>query len=552
MRRLLALVSLPLAFALPLAAQQQSFTRADTLRGSNGPARAWWDAAFYDLHVGISPADSSISGWNGITYRVLEPAAEMQIDLQEPLVMDSIVQGGRRLDFRRDGNAFFVSLAEPQRAGELRTVTAYYHGKPVAAVRPPWDGGFIWRRDSWGTQWVATANEGLGASVWWPNKDFGADEPDSQRVAITVPSRMTNVSNGRLRGVTPHPDGTTTFEWFVANPINNYNISVNAGVYAYWTEALEGEDGTLTMDFWPLAENLEKAKAQWTQARTTLRCFEHWFGPYPWYEDGFKLIETPHLGMEHQSAVAYGNGYENGYRGTDLSGTGIGLEWDFIIVHETAHEWWGNNISAKDHADLWVHESFANYAENIYTECLTGDAEKGAAYVIGSRARITNNVPIVGPYGVNGTGSGDMYYKGGSMLHTLRQLVDDDRKWREMLRGLNRTFRHQTVTGAQVEEYLARESGLDLAAFFHQYLRTTMVPALEYRLDGSRLSYRWTDVVPGFDMPVRVTLKPGEYTLIEPTAEWQTVQVDLPGTGSFVLDPDFYATTRNADGGAGR
>jgi aminopeptidase N len=253
------MVSVPLTFTLPLAAQQPGFTRADTLRGSNGPARAWWDAAFYDLHVAINPADSSIMGWNGITYRVLEPAAEMQIDLQEPLVMDSVVQTGRRLEFRRDGNAFFVTLAEPQRAGELRIVTAYYHGKPVAAVRPPWDGGFIWRRDSWGTDWVATANEGLGASVWWPNKDFGADEPDSQRVAITVPSGMTNVSNGRLRGVTPHSDGTTTFEWFVANPINNYNISVNAGAYAYWTEEFEGEDGALTVEFWALAEDVEWA-----------------------------------------------------------------------------------------------------------------------------------------------------------------------------------------------------------------------------------------------------------------------------------------------------
>jgi aminopeptidase N len=552
MRRLLAAIVLPLACAFPLGAQQQGFTRADTLRGSNGPARAWWDAAFYDLHVAISPSDSTISGWNGITYRVLEPATGMQIDLQEPLVMDSIVQGGRRLEFRRDGNAFFVSLAEAQRAGDVKTVTAYYHGRPVAAERPPWDGGFIWQKDSRGRHWVATANEGLGASIWWPNKDYGADEPDSQRVAITVPSRMTNVSNGRLRSVTPHADGTTTFEWFVANPINNYNISVNAGAYAHWTEAFEGEDGELTMDFWPLAENLDRARMQWKQAGTTIRCFEHWFGPYPWYEDGFKLIETPHLGMEHQSAVAYGNGYRNGYRGTDLSGTGIGLGWDFIIVHETAHEWWGNNISAQDHADLWVHESFANYAENIYTECLTGDPEKGAAYVIGSRARINNDRPIVGPYGVNGTGSGDMYYKGGSMLHTLRQLVDDDGRWREMLRGLNGTFRHQTVTGAQVEEYLARASGLDLDAFFDQYLRTTMVPALEYRREGSRLSYRWADIVPGFDMPVRVTLKNGEYTLIRPTTEWQTVQIDLPDGSAVALDPDFYATLRNADSASGR
>jgi len=538
---------LALILAGPLAAQEQTFTRADTLRGSNGPARAWWDATFYDLHVAVSPPDSSIAGWAAITYRVLEPAAEMQIDLQMPLVIDSIVQSGVPLTYRRDGNAFFVTLAEPQHAGETKTVTVHYRGQPVAAVRPPWDGGFIWRADSAGLPWVATANEGLGASVWWPNKDYLADEPDSQRVAITVPDRMTNVSNGRLRSMQRNMDGTTTWEWFVVNPINNYNITVNAGSYAHWSETFEGEAGPLTLDFWPLEVNLDRARSQWTQARTTLRCFEHWFGPYPWYEDGFKLIETPHLGMEHQSAVAYGNGYENGYRGTDLSGTGLGLEWDFIVVHETAHEWFGNNISVKDHADMWVHESFANYSENLYTECLTGDREKGAQYVIGTRTRVSNDAPIVGPYGVNGTGSGDMYYKGGNVLHTLRQLVDDDAKWREMLRGMNREFRHQTVTGAQVEAYLARESGLTLDAFFEQYLRTTTIPVLEYRLEGARLSYRWADVVSGFDMPVRVTLAPGTQTLIRPTTQWQTVQANLTAADPFALDPDFYAILRNAD-----
>jgi aminopeptidase N len=547
MRRLLV-VTLATIIVSPVSAQEATYTRADTLRGSNGPGRAWWDATFYDLHVSIDPADSSIVGWNGITYRVLAPANEMQIDLQMPLEIDSITQDGATLRFRRDGNAFFVALEQPQRTGELRTVTVWYHGQPVAAVRPPWDGGFIWRTDGAGRPWVATANEGLGASVWWPDKDYLADEPDSQRVAITVPDRMTNVSNGRLRSVTPNPDGTATFEWFVSNPINNYNISVNAGSYAHWMEEYAGESGTLTMDFWPLAENLQRARRQWTQARTTIQCFEYWFGPYPWYEDGFKLIETPHLGMEHQSAVAYGNGYENGYRGTDLSGTGIGLEWDFIIVHETAHEWFGNNISVKDHADMWVHEAFANYAENLYTECLTGDREKGATYVIGTRERIGNESPIIAPYGVNGSGSGDMYYKGGNMLHTLRQLVGDDAKWRGILRGLNRTFWHQTVTTQQVESYLSRETAIELDAFFDQYLRTTMVPVLEYRLEDYGLSYRWTDVVPGFEIPIRVTLAPGTLSWITPTAEWQTVEAQLASPADFTVDRNFYVEVRDVAG----
>jgi aminopeptidase N len=397
---------------------------------------------------------------------------------------------------------------------------------------------------------VATANQGLGASVWWPNKDHGSEEPDSQRIAITVPTPMVDVSNGRLRSTTVNDDGTTTFEWFATEPINNYGISVNAGTYAHWQEIFQGEDGPLTMDYWPLAENEAAARRQWTQARSMMRCFEHWFGPYPFYADGFKLVEAPHLGMEHQSAVAYGNGYANGYRGTDLSGTGQGLKWDFIIVHEAAHEWFANNVTAKDEADMWVHESFANYAENLYTECLTGSREAGAEYVIGTRARIQNDRPVQGVFGVNYSGSGDMYYKGGNLLHTIRQLVDDDARWREILRGLNRTFRHQTVTGAQVEEYIARESGVDLARVWDQYLRTTMVPVLEYRLDGSTLAYRWTDVVPDFGMPVRVDLGDGTLTWLRPTSAWQTVETTLTGTEDLVVDENFYVEARRITGPA--
>jgi aminopeptidase N len=542
-------LSLPIALVLallatPLGAQQRRpFTHADTLRGTDGPARSWWDVTFYDLHVSVSPADSSIAGWNEIVYRVLQPGSELQVDLQEPMRVDSMTQRGVKLDYRRDGNAFFVELPARQQAGETHSVTVFYAGKPRAAMRPPWDGGYIWRRDSLGNRWVSTADQGLGASVWWPNKDWGGDEPDSQRVAVTVPTPMVDVSNGRLRAVSINDDGTSTFSWFVSSPINNYSISVNAGTYAHWRELYEGEAGTLTMDFWPLAAHEAAARRQWTQARSMMKCFEHWFGPYPWYEDGYKLVEAPHLGMEHQSAVAYGNGYANGYRGTDLSGTGQGMTWDFIIVHESAHEWWGNNISMRDAADMWIHESFANYAENLYVECQTGSKEAGAEYVIGTRARVQNDRPIVGAYGVNDEGSGDKYYKGGNMLHTIRQLVDDDAKWREILRGLNETFWHQTVTSAQVEGYMSRASGVDLSKVFDQYLRTTMIPVLEWRIDGGKLSYRWAEVVDGFDMPVRVTLRDGAFDWIQPTTTWQDTDVQV-GAADFSVDENFYVEAR--------
>ncbi len=365
------------------------YTHADTLRGSNGPARAWWKTTFYDLHVRVNPADSSIAGYNGIVYRVLGASQEMQIDLQPPLVVDSMVQDAQHVSYRRDGNAFFVSLTKPQHTGDANEIVVYYHGKPVAARNPPWDGGFIWRRDSLGNRWVATANEGVGASIWWPNKDIPSEEPDSQRIAITVPDPMVDVSNGRLRSTTHNADGTTTFEWFVVNPINNYSVSVNAGTYAHIAETFNGEAGNLTMDYWPLAYHREAAATQFKQAKSMMACFEHWFGPFPWYEDGYKLVEAPHLGMEHQSAIAYGNHYKNGYLGRDLSGTGHGLKWDFIIVHESAHEWWGNSITDSDAADMWIHESFANYAENLYTECQEGK-QAGAEYVIGTRHLVKN------------------------------------------------------------------------------------------------------------------------------------------------------------------
>ena len=541
-----AILCAPLALGAQAVRAAPVFTHADTIRGSNTPQRAWWDVAFYDLHVKVNPGDSSITGYNAITYRVLKPAPgrEMQIDLQMPLVVDSIVQEGLELSARRDGNAFFVTPIAPQRRGAKKTISVYYHGKPTVATHAPWDGGFVWARDSLARDWVVTANEGLGASVWWPNKDIYSDEPDSQRVAITVPNSLFDVSNGRLRGTTPNGDGTTTYEWFVRNPINNYDIAVNAGDYAHFGDVYQGEKGKLTLDFYPLDYHLDTAKKQFQQVKPMLQCFESWFGPFPWYEDGYKLVETPHLGMEHQSAVAYGNHYKNGYLGRDRSATGHGLLWDFIIIHESAHEWFGNSITMKDPADMWIHEGFATYAEGLYTECQQGK-KAGAEYTIGQRKIIRNDVPIVGVYGVNHEGSGDMYDKGANLLHTIRQLVDDDARWRGILRGLGKTFWHQIVTTKQVEDYISRQSGMDLSKVFDEYLRTTKVPTLEYKLEGQKLSYRWSNVVPGFAMPVKVTTSTGSYSWIKPTETWKTVAEKLSRPEDFRVDENFYVNAKD-------
>jgi aminopeptidase N len=541
---LLVLQVLP-PLAAAATAQTPTFTRADTLRGSITAERGWWDVTFYDLHVTIDPADSTISGWNGITYRVTGKPREMQIDLQTPLLVDSVVRNGRGLQFRREGNALFVRPAPGQRVGGSETVTVYYHGRPKVAENPPWDGGLIWARGPGGEPWVSVACQGLGASVWWPTKDTQADEPDSQRVALTVPDSLQAVANGRLRAVERRRNGTTTYEWFVTSPINNYTVSAYIGRYARMDETFQGEDGPLTLTLWPLAAHLDRARDQFAQVQPVLRCFERWFGPYPWYRDGYQLIEAPHLGMEHQSAVAYGNGYLNGYRGKDLSGTGWGLTWDFIIVHETAHEWFGNNITTADIADMWVHEAFANYSESLYTECRYGSAA-GAAYVIGTRTHVENDRPIVGPFGVNARGSGDMYSKGGNMLHTIRHIIDDDARWARILRGLNTEFRHRIVTGRQVRAYIAEHAGVPLGKVFEQYLATTRIPILEYRLEGNRLSFRWAGVVPGFDMPVRVRVSADSTVRLAPTESWQTTALPLARPEDFGVDENFYVVGRRA------
>ncbi|MET3129417.1 aminopeptidase N [Arcicella rosea] len=518
---------------------KKTYTRQDTLRGSITPERAWWNLQYYHLSVKVQPNDSTISGNNLITYKVLKPAQIIQIDLQNPMQITKVEQDGQALNYKRDGNAFFVELQKKQVVGKTESIKVFYEGKPRIARRPPWDGGFSWKKDSEGNWFITTSCQGLGASVWWPCKDHMYDEADSMLISITVPKKLQDISNGRLLRVIDNPDDTRTFDWFVSNPINNYGVNINIGNYVHFSEKYKGLKGDLDCNYYVLPEDLEKAKVQFKQVPMMLKAFEHWFGPYPFYEDGYKLVQVSYLGMEHQSSVTYGNKFANGYLGRDLSGTGWGLKWDFIIVHESGHEWFANNITDKDIADMWIHESFTNYSESLFTEYHFGK-EAGAAYVRGCRKLIGNQEPIIGDYEVNESGSGDMYYKGGNMLHTIRQIIDNDEKWRQILVGLNKDFYHQTVDTKQIENYISKKTGINLSKVFDQYLRNTKIPTLEYKLEKGEITYRWTTCIDGFNMPIKVENAKGKYQFIQPSTEWKS----LKGITELKIDENFYVNVK--------
>jgi len=525
--------------------QKAAFTRADTLRGTLTPLRTCYDLTYYHLDVSIDIDQKSISGSNEFVFTATQDFKRLQFDLFANLKVEKVIYQNQEIPFTREFNAVFVTFPKTIRKGNKDRFTVFYSGHPIVARNAPWDGGFIFAEDKSGKPWVSVACQGLGASCWWPNKDHQSDEVDSMLVSIRVPKDLKEVSNGRLRSIQKQADGTAKFNWFIGNPINNYNVTFYIGDYAHWTDEYQGENGKLTLDYWALSQDSAQAKPHWDQdVRPMLQCFEHWFGPYPFYSDGYKLVEAPHLGMEHQSAVAYGNQFKMGYLGKDLSGTGWGLKFDFITVHESGHEWFGNNITSKDIADMWIHESFTNYSEALFTECKNGKAA-GEDYVIGIRHNIANDIPIIGSYGVNKEGSGDMYYKGANMVHMIRQLIGNDEKFRNILRGLNKTFYHKTVTTAEVENYIAEQSGLKLQKIFDQYLRHATIPELEYKINGTQLSYRWKAEVKDFDMPVKVSLTPDNYTYIYPTSTWKTAEIDPSiKDETFKADPNFYITIK--------
>jgi len=514
-------------------------THADSLRGSVTAERAWWDVQRYDISIWPDYLQKTTVGNDLITYKVVGKVQPgMQIDLQTALHIDSIVYNGyRRLGFSQEGNAWHVKTPL-QAVGEVNTVRVYFSGTPHESTRPPWSGGWTWTKDSLGRPWMTVTCQGMGASLWYPCKDHQSDEPDKgASLTVTAPDSLVVVSNGRQEFRKENGDGTATTKWAVVNPISNYCIIPYIGKYVHFHEDFQGEKGHLDLDYWVLDYNLERAKAYLPeQVHNMLQSHEYWFGPYPFYEDGYKLVDVQHPGMEHQSAVAYGNYYSFGYRGRDASGTGLGKKWDFIVVHESGHEWFGNNLTSKDLADMYIHEGYTNYSETLFVDYMYG-RDAGNAYNYGIRRGIRNDRPIIARYDINEEGSGDMYPKAGNMLHTIRHSIDDDSLFRQILRGMNRDFYHQTVTTEQIEHYLSVHSGFDYQKVFDQYLRTTQIPVLDYYFssDGQQVTYRYSNCVAGFNLPL--VLQSGRTKMrILPTDQWQSSTVSTGQAALWAAD----------------
>ena len=512
----------------------ETIKNEDSLKGSNTPYRDFWDVKKYELSVEPNFEKKTVSGSNLISFEITKDIKNptFQIDLQQPMEYQFI---GLKKCFtpKRKGDFIFIETKKSFKKGEKYTFTIHFSGNPKVAKKAPWDGGWVFSKDQNGNPFMSVAQEGTGVSLWLPTKDLWSDEPDQGIVMkIITPKDLVGVGNGRLIKQTQEK-GKNTFTWEVKNAINPYSIVPNVGKYVNFKDSFDGEKGKLDLDYWVLDYQLEKAKKQFQQVKPMMQAFEYWFGAYPFYEDSYKLVESPYLGMEHQSNVAYGNHFENGYLGRDLSGTGVGLNWDFIIIHESGHEWFANNITAKDQADMWIHESFTAYSETLFTEKYM-DKNAAETYVRGTRQAVENDIPIIGKYGIRNEGSGDMYYKGANMLHTIRQVINDDEKFRQILRGLNKDFYHQTVTTQQIENYISTQSGIDFSSVFDQYLRTTKIPTLEYSQTGNLLKFRYQNAVEKLKLPIRIN---GNQE-ISPTEQWQTIT--LKTDASVVFDDNYF------------
>ncbi len=517
-------------------------TRAEIIRGGDGPMRTCYHVVSYHLDVRIDPQTQSIKGSNKITFQTLSDFEMMQVDLFTNLAVGRILLDDKSVaTVTREYGAMFIHLPETMVKGSTHSVTIEYGGHPIVAQRPPWSGGFTWEHDDAGNPWVVVTCQGTGASLWWPNKDQQTDRPDNVTISVTVPPGLEDVSNGRLQARTVQPDGWVRYDWFVSYPINNYCVTFNIGKFAHFSDEYDHEGRKLTLDYYVLPKNLEKAKKQFAQVKDMLDTYEKDFGPYPFYRDGFKLIDCPHTGMEHQSAVAYGNHYVGGYRGR--SSSAVGLKFDFIIIHECAHEWWGNNICSKDVADMWIHESFGAYAESLFVEDHYGRAA-ALKYINGKKPNVRNDRPIIGDYGLNREGSGDMYDKGQLVLNTLRSALDNDTLWFSILRGLNTDFAHQTVTAEDFFNYFSKKSGQNLTPLFDQYFHHATLPRLmvESQKEGDNVTarYRWQADVDGFQMPIKVLTAPGKYETIHPTAEWQTITLHGLNPEDFKVADDLF------------
>ncbi|HEV2276103.1 MAG TPA: M1 family metallopeptidase [Acidobacteriaceae bacterium] len=521
------------------AAANAAPSRADILRGGYGPYRANNDLLYYHLDVRVDPERKFLSGKNTIRFRMLRDGSRIQLDLHPALHIDKILFGSAALKYERDsgdahggGSAVFVDFPQTLRAGRVYTIDFYYSGHPVTEGR---FGGITFGRDTSGHPWVDTSCEDVGASVWWPNKDQWRDEVKQMKISVSAPNGLVDVSNGRFMGKTDLGDGYTRWDWFVHYPINNYDVSLNIGNYQHFSDRMGG----LTLDFYALPEDMEKARKQFSQAKGMLEAYQHYFGEYPFKKDGYKLIEVPYSGMEHQSAVTYGNHFTNGYLGRDWTGVGISPRFDFIIIHESGHEWFGNSITAKDRSDMWIHEGWTTYLESLYVEYRYGH-EDALRYLNGLKPKVKNQRPIIPARGVNSTPPDDQYFKGALFLNTLRSIVNDDPRWWAILRGFYQHFKYQNIMTEDVAQYFNAKTGLNLTPVFDQYLRESNIPTLQLRFDGANgtVAYRWQADVPAFTMPVRVGRK-GAWQIIQPTTDWKTMKTSL-GKDEFDVATDLY------------
>jgi aminopeptidase N len=495
-------------------------TKADILRGAYGPYRANNHLLFYHLDVRVDPDRKFLSGKNTIRFKMLKDDTRIQLDLTDTLSVDKILLGTTPLKYQRDSGAVFVDFPETLRAGHAYTIDFYYSGSPVQTGR---FGGFTFGKDPSGHPWIYTACEGIGASIWWPNKDQWRDEVESMQISISIPNGLIDVSNGKFVGTTDLGDGYTRWDWFVHYPINNYDVSLNVGNYQHFSDHL----GDLPMDFYVLPEDLDKAKKQFTQAKGMLLAYQHYFGEYPFKKDGYKLIEVPYSGMEHQSAVTYGNHFANGYLERDWTGVGISPRFDFIIIHESGHEWFGNSITAADPSDMWIHEGWTTYLESLYVEYMYGH-DDALKYLNGYKSKVKNEEPIITARGVNAEPPQDQYFKGALFINTLRSIINDDRRWWKLLHDFYQHFKYQNIMTEDVEHYFDRQTGMNLTPIFEQYLRHTAIPALELKFDDSNstVAYRWKVDEPEFQMPVRVGKK-GSWQIIHATPDWRTMATSL-------------------------
>lgn len=494
----------------------QEFTRKDSLQGGLRFERTCFDVVRYDLNIKINPDEKSIVGFNEITFKVVESNSKIQLDLFDNMLIDSIIYNSKKLNYTREFNAIFIDFPSNLTKNTTEKIRFYYSGKPKVAKRAPWDGGFVFKKDRNGNHHVGVAVQGTGASLWYPVKDTQTDEPDNgATIKVAVPNGLMNVSNGRLLGSEDLKNGYTRWDWEVKNPINTYNITINIADYAHIHENYKGLD----LDYYVLRENETIAKTHFEEVKTMMDCFQSKFGTYPFVEDGYKLVESSYLGMEHQSAVAYGNKFMQGYLGSDLSDTGVGLNFDYITIHESGHEWFGNSITSSDIADMWIHEGFTQYSEIVYVECLLG-YEKAMEYAYGLRKNVRNDRPIIGQCCVNSEGSGDMYPKGALLVNTLRHVINDDEKWWKMILKYAETYRHKIIDTPTVITFFNTESGMNLTSIFNEYLQHTSIPKLEIKKKGSKIFYRWQAEEANFSMPIDTKIKEKELRIF-PTNQWQ-------------------------------